>query len=289
MDRRKGAMMPRQWLRGIAQEPLFQFLVMGLLLWSGVEYWRLDHDRYVIRMGPAERERIVSGYVQQFGRTLPKPELELLIDGYIREEIFLREGLALGLDKNDEIIRRRIAQKYEFLQTDLAVTESPSENDLRHWYEEKRERYLTPARVAFKQVYFSADRDEAAAKTRAADLLEKLRASRTSHAEESGDLFPGPANLRALTQTEVIRIFGESELSEQLFTLSTGQWSGPYRSGYGWHLVYLTSHFPPALAAFGDIRDRVLRDYQEEQQRIANARSFARLRAEYTVRYDGEP
>src|ERR1700683_839394 len=115
----------RTWLRFTAHEPLFQFIVLGALIYGGVEYWSPHHDRHTIYFGSAERQRIATTYLQQFGQLPTRQPLRGLIDRYIREEIFLREGRALNLEKDDEIVRRRIVQKYEFLLADLAVPGSP--------------------------------------------------------------------------------------------------------------------------------------------------------------------
>lgn len=272
----------------MAREPFFQFLLPGLLIWCGVEYWRGRENQYVIHVGPAERQRIAGAYAQQFGQTPTPEQLQSLLDRYVREEIYLREGLALGLDKDDEIVRRRIVQKYEFLQTDLAVAEAPNDEILRRWFEHNKERYLTPVRVAFGHVYFSPDRDgEQAAKVRAGEALKNLRAANDLRAPRLGDAFPGPAELGALSKTEASRLFGESELSEKLFDLPEGQWSGPYRSGYGWHLVRITGRLPAEFSPLENVRERVLSDYTDEQRRLSNTREFEKLRTKYTIHYDG--
>jgi hypothetical protein len=282
----------KSWVRAAVdfavREPFFQFLVLGLLIWGGVEYWQGHESRYVIHVGPAEQRRIAMTYRQQFGQMPTPQQLQGLLDRYVREEIYLREALALGLDRDDEIVRRRIVQKYEFLQTDLALADAPTDDELQHWFEQHRERYLAPARIAFSHVYFSTDRDgEQVAKARAVKVFEKLRTMQVARAPDLGDAFPGPSDLGALSKTETARLFGESELSENLFVLPSGQWSGPYRSGYGWHLVQVTGRWPAELPPLANIRDRVLADFQDEQRQLSNARAFGQLRAKYTIRYDG--
>ena len=275
-------------LTAIAREPFVQFIVLGVLIWGGVEYWNVHHDRYTIQVGSAERQRIVTIYQRQFGQ-LPNPiQLRGLIGRYVREEIFLREGFALHLEKDDEIVRRRIVQKYEFLKTDLAMPDSPGPGVLERWYQQNELRYLSPQRLTFAHVYFSPDKaGDAAAKTRALKVLKKLRLTGVSRAPDFGDVFPGPSDVSALAPDEAVRVFGQSELSEQLFKVPVGQWAGPYRSGYGWHLIYVTGHSLPVLPPLGEIRGRVLADYMDEQRRLLNERAYEELRARYTVRDDG--
>jgi hypothetical protein len=262
--------------------------VLGFLIWGGSEYFNVHRDRYTIHLGPTERQRIVATYLQQFGQ-LPTPEqIQGLIDRYIREEIFLREGLALHLEKDDEIVRRRIVQKYEFLQTDLTVLDSPRPGVLDRWFDQNKLRYLTPDRIAFAHVYFSPDKGgEAAAKSRAGNALKTLRRNHTSSTPDLGDAFPGPSDVSALAPDEAMRLFGQSELSADLFKAPVGQWTGPYRSGYGWHLIYVTGHFPSVLPSLSEIRDRVLADYMDEERRALNEQAYEKLRARYAVRDDG--
>jgi peptidyl-prolyl cis-trans isomerase C len=220
----------------------------------------------------------------------PKPDqLQGLTDRYIREEILLREGLALHLDKDDEIARRRITQKYEFLQTDLAVPGALDAGVLEHWFEQNKLRYLMPERVAFSHVYVSADKEgDAVAKVHAVKILMELHGMNAARAPALGDPFPGPSDVGNLAPDEAERLFGKSELSGQLFKPPLRTWSGPYRSGCGWHLVYVTDHLLPVLPSSASIRERVLADYQDEQRRILNARNFEKLRTQYTIRYDEE-
>jgi len=274
----------------LAREPLFQFVLIGLVASAGIHYWNNDGERYTILMGPAERARIAARYEQQFGQSPSPDQLASLIEQHIREEIDVREALALGLDKDDEIVRRRIAQKYDFLQTDLTAPASAAPGAVAAWYNENQQRYVTPQRVAFSQVYFSADQEgPQAARNRASSVLERLRKTRVTRAAELGDPFPGPADVSDLAPDDAGRLFGESELSEQLFKLPVGQWSGPYRSGYGWHLVLVSTHRAPFLPPLAAIHARVLADYLAEQRAMTNIRSFVALRARYKIIDADEP
>lgn len=285
-ERGQSTVRERLWF--VAREPFFQFIVLGFLIWTAIDYWNAHHDRHTVHLGRVERQRIVSAYLQQFGQPPTPEQLRGLIDRFVREEIFLREGFALNLQKDDEIVRRRIVQKYEFLQTDLRVPDSPGPGVLERWFEQNKLRYLTPDRIAFAHVYFSADRvGDIAAKARAGSALMTLRLNHTSRASDLGDGFPGPSDVNALAPDDAARLFGRSELSEQLFKAPVGQWVGPYRSGYGWHLIYVTGHFPSVLPPLSEIRDRVLADFMDEERRVLNEQGYEKLRAQYTVDGDG--
>jgi peptidyl-prolyl cis-trans isomerase C len=195
--------------------------------------------------------------------------------------------LALNLEKDDEIVLRRIVQKYEFLQSDVAVPESPQGATIEHWFERHKTRYLTPERAAFSQVYFAVDvHGEQAARGRAFATLKILHKQHPTRAPELGDAFPGPADVSAVALEDVTRLFGDSELSHVLFQLPLHQWSGPYRSGYGWHLVYVSGHQAPVLPALREVRERVLTDYADDQRHKLEERAFDNLKANYKVRYD---
>jgi len=276
-------------IRRAAREPFFQFLLLGALIWAGVEYVEAQSERYAVHVGPAERQRLAIAYQQQYNQAPTPEQLQALTDRYVRQQIFVREGKALGLDKGDEIVERRIAQKFEFLQQDLGAPDTPDDTTLRRWYQTHKLQYLAGPKIAFSQIYFSPDRDgEAGAKARAEKALASLTESGQTRAPGLGDTFPGPSDLPALSKDDAVRLFGESQLTSAFANLPTGQWSGPFRSGYGWHLIYVSHRLPPALPAFEDIRGRLADDYREEQRRLENARSYEKLRAKYHIAYEGD-
>jgi peptidyl-prolyl cis-trans isomerase C len=278
----------RAWIIFCAREPFFHFIVLGLIVWSGLEYVQSLNTRYVIHIGPAQKQRLATAYQLQYGQDPTADQLASLVDRYVTEEIFLREGLALNLDKDDEIVRRRIAQKYEFLQTDLSVPQDPAPGVLERWFETNGSRYTTPARVVFTQVYFSADRDgDEGAQVRARKALEVLQQNHAARAPELGDSFPGPVEPGAVALDAAERIFGKSDLTDQLFKAPAGQWVGPYRSGFGWHLVKVTEQLAPQPARLDDVRARVLQDYLDDQRRTLNQRIFEKLRSKYKIERDG--
>ena len=115
-----------------AREPFFQFLFLGLLIWLAAEFIEAQNQRYVIHVGQAERQRLAIAYQQQFNQAPTPEQLQSLTDNYVKQQIFVREGKALGLDTNDEIVDRRIAQKFEFIQQDLGVPDDPAPAAVQH-------------------------------------------------------------------------------------------------------------------------------------------------------------
>jgi peptidyl-prolyl cis-trans isomerase C len=275
----------RTWLARVAREPLTHFVIVGALLFALGQLWSARGERYAISVGPDQLERIAQTYAQQYGEAPDRAAMKAMVDGFVREEILRREGMALGLDADDEIVRRRIAQKYEFIMQDHASPRAPMQADLESWYAGHRAAYLDPARRSLDQVYFAADpHGDGSALRLATHALESLRAGRTAPA---GDVFPGPPQIRLLSQAEVDRLFGGTKFAAQVFAAPAGQWAGPFRSAFGWHLVRVSEARAGEPRPFAAVADRVAADWTEAQRRVANAQAFAALRARYAVTEPG--
>jgi peptidyl-prolyl cis-trans isomerase C len=280
----------RDALRFVIHEPLFQFIAIGGTAWLAATYFHTQSQRYVIHIGATERRNLAAAYLQQYQQPATRAQLEELTNHYLTEEVLLREGLALHLDENDEIVRRRIAQKFEFLQTDLTVPQPPSESVLQNWFGRNQTRYMTSPEVTFSQLYFSPDSDgDKVARVRAERTLAELLRGGAKSIGDEGDVFPGPKRGVALTPDATERLFGRSEASQALFIVPVGHWAGPVRSGYGWHLIWVTERRPPELPRFHDVHDRVLADYMDEQHQILRAATIDRLRAKYRIVNDDGP
>jgi hypothetical protein len=282
-----GAFRPRWRLRwrAILREPLAHFLIAGILIFA-VSHWLEERSkRYVIDVTAGDVQRIANSYVQQYG-ALPTPgQLRTMIGNYVREEIYLREGLTLGLDKDDEIVRRRVAQKFDFLQQDMAVPREPSEAALHRWFDSHRALYAIPARRSFDHLYFAIDqRGEAAAKALADKALAALRAGGTAPA---GDTFPGPGVIRLLSQPDTNRLFGGSAFAKQVFTAPAGQWAGPFRSGFGWHLVRVSEAEPSHARGFDAAKADALIDWREADRQARNNGNYEALLKQYRVTVAG--
>jgi peptidyl-prolyl cis-trans isomerase C len=269
-------------LPSLLREPLLHFLLLGLALYLAVSFVEAQSARYRIAIGADQIERMKLTYAQQFGDMPTSGQLEELMNRYIREEISFREGLALGLDRDDEIVRRRVAQKFEFLQQDLAAPQEPSPAALKAYFDQHAARYAEPARVSFSQIYFSPDR-AGDAEARARALAVGARADEAGHPEALGDSFPGQSEIAGLSAEELSRLFGRSEIVERAFAAPLGVWSGPYRSGYGWHLLRVTARVPRTLPPFERVRDKVAADYREDRRRAQDASAYAELRRKYRI------
>jgi len=176
----------------IVREPFFQFVALGALLFAASEYLEARANFARIDITRSQVEGITNNYRLQYGASPTAEQLNGLVDQFVKEEVFYHEALRLKLDRDDEIIRRRLVQKYEFLQQDLGTPKDPSEPDLRAFYQSHTKNYEIPERLTFSHVFFSIDRDgDNAAKARAERVLAALNQRRVTRAPDSGDAFPG--------------------------------------------------------------------------------------------------
>jgi hypothetical protein len=270
----------------VLREPLLHFLVLGALVFTAAHHLERDADRYRIDAGRAQRARIATTYRQQYGIAPTEAQVQYLLDQYVRSEILFREGLALGLDRDDEIVRRRVVQKIEFLNEDADAI-AANDAELEKFFASHRSRYVTPASVSLTQIYFSADpHGEAEAHARAEAALAALKRGAGS---TRGDRFEAGDSFAALSAPDAPRVFGDSQLTVALFNTPTGEWAGPFRSAYGWHLVRIERHAPPRVLPLDSVKDRVRADYLTAERERRNEAEFKRLAAKYRVVTDGAP
>jgi hypothetical protein len=274
----------RRSVSWIAHEPFFQFLALGALLFAASEYLEARSNFAHIDITRAQVEGIATNYRLQYGASPSAEQLHDLVDQFIKEEVFYHEALRLKLDQNDEIVRRRLVQKYEFLQQDLGTPKDPTDAELLAFYRLHAKNYEIPERLTFSHVFFAVDgSSDDDAKARAEHALAILRQQRSTRGSQFGDSFPGAFDYAGATPTQVRRAFGSSGLSEEVFKIAPGYWAGPYRSGFGWHLVYVVAHAASNVASFEDARDAVLRDYLETERGRRNAEALAVLKKHFTI------
>jgi parvulin-like peptidyl-prolyl isomerase len=232
------------------------------------------------------------GFTAQWRRSPSAAEMQALLNDRINEEVLYREGLALGLDRDDTVIRRRLAQKTQFLLQDVAALREPTAEDLARYRSQNAHRYSQGPRWTFEHVYFSTAGRHERAELDAREALSRLRdAPGDIRAKNLGD--PSLLDLRqtARSQTQLRDLFGP-EFASAVTTasaLSVGTWAGPFRSSYGWHLVRLEACSEPPGEDAADLDRRLRTDWAEEQQRELNAQAMARLRARYSVVVNDTP
>ena len=272
---------PRRWLR----EPLVHFLIGGALLFA-LDAWtgRDDGDpSYRVAVGAGQIERLRQAWQAQSGRAPNQQELAALVEDQVREEIFYREAVRRGLDDGDVLVRRRLAQKLSFLIEDLAAVEQPGDDELRRFHQQRADRYAEPARLSFRHVFFSRDRRaDAAADASAALASLRLAAASGGATGSIGDPFMLHTEYAGRSRQEVRELFGP-EFAEALFALQGSGWQGPIRSSYGEHLVEVIARADQRTPPFEEVRQSVLRDFQQERREQANAEAYRDMRSRYQV------
>jgi hypothetical protein len=267
------------------KDPLVHFLVIGACLfaisaWRG-ESVRAGRERIVVTAEQVTQARDAAALLQ--GRPPTAAELAELIEPAVRDEVLYREALALGLDDNDDEVRRRLIEKMSYLTQDLADPAPTSEADLRTFYEAFPDRFAVPELVSFDQVFFSPSTRGPALASDAEAGLAALRAGRP--AIEVGDRTPLRDAYDGAPHQQVSVLFGAA-LADALFTLPPGDWSGPFESDFGLHLVRLRSRSERRLPSFDEIRDAVAAEFAAERRREANEAAYRRMRDQYDIVFE---
>jgi len=270
----------------ILREPLLWFLLAGGVLF-GVYRWmnpeafnRPDRNRIVLT-----RDDLTQMSVQWRAQGLPPlsaAQWKSLIDARVREEVLFREAVALGLDRDDTIVKRRMVQKMDFLAQDLAAARTPTSNELREWFTAHPERFTLPPRVSFRHLYFSFDKRGPNARAAASSALDALNRNPAA-AGKAGDPFMFQDSYADRTPDQIAKEFGPS-FAHAVFKLGAGQgWQGPVESGYGWHAVQVTETTPARLPPFEEVEPEVRTDWMGEQVEKAKQRVYEGMRARYDV------
>jgi peptidyl-prolyl cis-trans isomerase C len=269
----------------ILREPLLHFLLLGAALFF-IYYEVADpqgEDNNVITVRVSDIERLQAAWERRWGRPAQQQELDVLIDSFVREEVLNREARALGLESGDGIIRRRLAQKMEFLFSDLSDQVAVTEQDLQSYLEENPDRFRIPGTTTFSHVYFSPDRRGDSAETDAQILLTELHEGDSGVAVSSrGDPFMYEQRFVNYSQAEVARLFG-TVFSSSLFGQEVSAWSGPIDSGFGVHLVFVENYSLPRVPSLEEVRKEVGYELKAERQKEADAAFYSNLRQRYQV------
>lgn len=271
----------RRWL----QEPLLHFLLIGAALFAlfylVADPETVSDNRIVI--SEADVDRMITLFERKSQRLPTQQELNGLVEAQIREEILYREALAMGLDQDDTIVRRRMAQKVEFMFNDLVDADDASDEDLQRFLSENPERFIESARTSFVHIYLNADRRGENADTDARQLLQSLHLEQEAiDPSTAGDPFMLGYVFDDQDEDQVSRMFG-SDFAKSLGKIKPGSWQGPVASGYGLHLVYIKDRTESRLPPLAEIRDSVLYELLTERRLEANQAFYKTLRDRYDI------
>lgn len=282
---------PNRLLKKVLGEPLVHFLLLGAFLFLFF-YWRGGGSG-------ASSNRIVITHAQigqlalGFARTWQKPpndaELKGLIDEYVKDEIATREAVAMGLDRDDVIIRRRLRQKLEFIAEDTVASVPPTDAELAAWMSKHPDAFQADPQVAFRQVYLSPARHGASIHGDAVKLLARLQAGGPKvPTDHLGDPTLLPAEQALGPLFDIARSFGD-EFANALMTSEPGKWTGPVESSFGLHLILVSEKVPASQQPLAAVRPQVEREVLLEHKKKELQALYDRLLEKYTVKIEPVP
>ena len=270
------------------REPLLHFLLLGVALFAA--YGSMQRGRGGVESSrqialTMDELRQLDLYFESQWRRPPTPdEFNSMVEDRIQEEILYREGLAMGLDKDDTIVKRRMGQKVRFLAEDVAAAHEPTTDELKMWYGKNSQKFALPGRMTFRHVYFSPDRRGRRAHDDAVEALAKvagepedskaapLRADRFMFQEYYGDR----------STEQLAKEFGP-QFAQAILKITPGSWQGPIESGYGWHLVFVESFTPGRIPVLEEIESDVKTAWLGDQKEQAWRKAYQEMRANYAV------
>ncbi|WP_192360060.1 peptidyl-prolyl cis-trans isomerase [Mesorhizobium mediterraneum] len=269
------------------REPLLHFAVVGAILFGGYS-WLNDKQAEAtivepVRIGEGDVRWLKQTWASQWLREPSADELKGLVDDLLSEKLMAREAQQMGLEQDDTIIRRRLAQKLKFLVEDTARLAEPTEAELRQFYALNLAHFETPGRLSFRQVYFNPERRKDAA----ADATAAMGALTANVEDDSieGDRLLFGDSFADTDELALSGMFG-ADFAREVFALEPGGWRGPVKSGYGFHLVLVTQRTATAPKPFETVRDAVLAEWRSAKQTEFSRDYLIALRNKYGVELD---
>jgi peptidyl-prolyl cis-trans isomerase C len=284
LSHRSTAPVVKRWLR----EPLLHFLLLGAALFAVYSYTHRGRGGFEssrqIAVSLDELRQIDMYFESQWHRQPTPAEFQAMVEDKVREEVLYREALAMGLDKDDTIVKRRMAQKMQFLAEDVAAAHEPSTAELRAWFEKNSNRFALPSRYSFRHLYFSPDKRGKNAQADAAKTLTKIagQPEDSKLAISLADPFMFQNYYGDRAPEALAKEFGP-QFVVALEKLKPGLWQGPIESGYGWHLVYIDTVIPGRVPTFEEMEPDVKTAWLAEQKSTAWKKAYAEMRAKYMV------
>ena len=264
----------------LLREPLVHFLAIGALMFAVFMAMNGagEPPRDVIVITPERIDQIAAGFESVWRRKPTEDEFDALIEEDVREEVYYREAMALGLDRNDAIVRRRLRLKMEFFMDSTANAVDPVAGELEAYFTANEELYRLEPRLAFEQIYLG----ESPSPETIARALSMLQSDPATDPFTLGKSTLLPAELGLSSQDVIFGVFGKG-FFERLAELPPGVWAGPVVSSYGVHLVRIVDSLPARTPRLQEVRKDVLRDWKTAKADEIRDRDYARRRARFVV------
>jgi peptidyl-prolyl cis-trans isomerase C len=275
-------------LKRCVREPLIHFIFIGAVLFAvynalhSKEAASRDSKKIVLTGDDVDQ---ISLMWQAQGQPAPTAaQIQSLLDGKIREEVLYREALALGLDKEDTIVKRRMAQKMDFLAEDLSDLREPGRKELKTWFAKNSERFTVPGRASFRHLYFSFDKHGKQTAAAAAEALKKIngKPSGSPEAAALADSFMFQDYYGDRSFDELAKTFGPG-FARSLFAQKTGSWQGPIESGYGWHVIFIDSLTPARAPDFEEVEADARAQWVSAQREETKRRMYEEMKSHYEI------
>jgi PPIC-type PPIASE domain len=277
--------MTLSFMKKLIREPFLHFLLLGAAIFLAHHFLsaRTDNQPGKIVITQGDITSMMIGFSRTWQRPPTREELEGLIRDRVREEVYSREAIAMGLDRDDPIIRRRLQQKLAFVTDDVAAVAEPTDSELADYLKTHAASFRVDRRVTFSQVYLDPNKRGERLAGDANELLTQLRQQgRDADLFSLGDPFLLEHRFLAMPDMEIAKQFGEKFVTK-LGDVPVGQWFGPVESGYGIHLVFVEERTAGRLPELAEVRDAVSRDWTNERRLELNENFFQGLLKHYEI------
>ncbi len=272
--------MSKKQLQRFLREPLLHFGLIGSLLFIGFELinnsQEMPDDIIVISSGRVSQ--LKSQFKSTWKRAPTPTELDNLIEGFVREEVYYRDALLLGLDQNDAVVRRRMRQKMEFLLDTGSYLAEPVAGELEAWYAANQQAYHQSDRLAVEHIFFGEYPEPET-------IAQSIAVLNTDQNIDPGTMGVGtllPSRLGLSTSAAVDNVFGQG-FFDQLFALQQEKWAGPVESAFGIHLVRVYDRVPGRTPILSEIPDLVQRDWREAKAKEVRENDYLQRRSRFVI------
>jgi hypothetical protein len=276
-------------LQALLREPLMHFLLIGAALFLVFDQVGdpVEVDNRIV-ISQADLDILARDWLRRTGRPPSPQQVEQQLRQYIREQVLSREAVNLGLDRDDVIIRRRLAQKMQFLFDDLGQVPDPTDADLNVFMSKHVERFTLPATLSFRHIFLDPDSRGEAIQDQAQQLISRLQESNAVvDTSELGDPILLPLQFDNQTRLQISNLLGD-EFAGQVYSLPVNRWSGPVASGYGLHLVYVHSRTAARVQPLAEAQQSVIRQWRAEKQQELNDLFYQGIHQRYEIILDDD-
>jgi hypothetical protein len=266
------------------REPLVHVVVLGAMLFVVHRAVAPPRASEEITVSAATLDGMKQDFQRRTGRAPSASDEQALLDDFVDEEVLVREALAMGLDRGDPIVRRRLLQKMEFLIDNTEPVPAPTDAQLAAFLAAHADRYASPARISFTHVFVSTQAHPTDAAAVAAGLKTQLEAG--ADPTPLGDPFLRGRDVRLYAQAELANVYGAG-FAADVMRAPENVWTGPLRSTFGFHVVRVGERRAGTAPELGAVRERVEHDWREDERQRLDREARSRLRARYVVRVEG--